>query len=53
MSRVKPTYSSKVWNGDYRSREQSVLRGRLELLRVDNLQINPTVANAVLKGAGE
>lgn len=53
MSRVKPTYSSKVWNGDYRSREQSVLRGRLELLRVDNLQINTSVANAVLKGAGE
>lgn len=53
MSRVKPTYSSRAWSGDYRSREKSVLRGRLELLRVDNLQINPTVANAVLKGAGE
>ncbi len=28
------------------------LKGRLELLRIDNLQIDESMANAVLKGGG-
>lgn len=51
MNRVKPTYSTKHYDGGLYGRTKSVAHGRLELLRVDNLQINEKVANAVLKGA--
>lgn len=41
MGRVKSTYNN-GWE----------LKGRLSLIRVDNMQINADVANVVLKGAG-
>lgn len=51
MNRVKPTYSVKKWSMETRSGVKSESLGRLRLLRVDNMQINEKVANAVLRGA--
>ena len=51
MDRVKPTYSVERYSMRTRSGVERVPQGRLQLLRVDNLQLNPDVANAVLKGA--
>lgn len=51
MNRVKPTYSTKQYDYRLRSGMKSVPHGRLGLLRVDNLQLNEEVANAVLRGA--
>lgn len=53
MSRIKSTYSTKRYDYSMRSGVKSTPHGRLGLLRVDNLQLNETVANAVLKGAGK
>ena len=51
MDRVKPTYSVERYTMRTRSGVERIPKGRLQLLRVDNLQLNPDVANAVLKGA--
>ena len=51
MDRIKSTYSIKQYNPRKSSGWESIPNGRLQLLRVDNLQINPDVANSVLKGA--
>lgn len=51
MDRVKPMYSVERYTTRTRSGVERVPHGRLQLLRVDNLQINAAVANAVLKGA--
>lgn len=51
MSKVKSTYSTKEYSATNWSRVKSVPHGRLGLLRVDNLQLNESVANAVLKEA--
>lgn len=53
MSKIKSTYSTKHYDYTARSGMRSVSHGRLGLLRVDNLQLNENVANAVLKGAGQ
>ena len=50
LGKVRATYSTQKYNPSKRSGWESVPQGRLRLLRVDNLQINPDVANAVLKG---
>ena len=47
ISRVKATYSARI---TYYEKET---RGRLGLIRVDNMQIAQTTANAVLRGAGQ
>ena len=51
MSKIKSTYSKQQYNPRKRSGWESIPQGRLQLLRVDNLQINADVANSVLKGA--
>lgn len=51
MNRIRSTYSTKQYNPDKRSGMESVLHGRLGLIRVDGLEFNETVVNAVLKGA--
>ena len=51
MDRVKPTYSVERYTTRTRSGVERVPKGRLQLLRVDNMQIDSDVANAVLKGA--
>ena len=53
MGKIKSTYSIQQYNPRKRSGVESVPQGRLQLLRVDNLQINPDVANSVLKGANQ
>ena len=53
MNRIKPTYSVKMWSMETRSGVKSEPRGRLRLIRVDTMQIDGVVANAVLKGAKE
>ena len=47
LSRVKATWSTRTYWGS------SGAKGRLELIRVDDKQLAPSVANAVLKGAGQ
>ena len=51
MGKIRSTYSVQRYNPRKRSGWESIPQGRLQLLRVDNLQINADVANAVLKGA--
>lgn len=51
ISGIKSTYSIQQYNPSKRSNWESVPQGRLQLLRVDNLQISAQMANAVLKGA--
>lgn len=51
MSGVRATYSTKQYNPRTWSGYSSVTQGRLRLLRVDNMQLNPHVVNVVLKGA--
>lgn len=51
MDRVKPTYSVERYTTRTRSGVERVPKGRLQLLRVDNMRIDPDVANVVLKGA--
>lgn len=51
IGRIRSTWSSQQYNPRKRSGWESVTHGRLELLRVDNMQINGDVANSVLKGA--
>lgn len=51
MGRIKSTYSIQQYNPRKRSGWESIPQGRLQLLRVDNLQINADVANSVLRGA--
>lgn len=51
MGGIKSTYSVERYNPRRASGWERIPQGRLQLLRVDNLQINPDVANVVLKGA--
>lgn len=51
MKNVRPTASVKHYSYTNRSGVQSTAVGRLGLLRVDNLELNESVLNAVLKGA--
>lgn len=51
MSGIKSTYSVEQYNPRRASGWERIPHGRLQLLRVDNMQINPDVANVVLKGA--